>query len=110
MVSRTLSTTLARSLRSSVRRPVRLPFTGLYFLFYNENFCVWLVVIGTFAVAGNSNLAEPIHRSHYPFKWSYRRDRGTSPCPDCDCGCVDRRWLPCRDGYVKWHGPLPRAY
>jgi hypothetical protein len=67
-------------------------------------------VTGIFAVAGDSCLAEPPHRSHHPSEWSYCRNRGTSPCPDGDRGCVDRRWLACRDRHVKWHGPLPRAY
>jgi hypothetical protein len=69
-----------------------------------------VVVTGTFVVAGDSSLVEPVHQSHYPFKWSYCRNRGTSLGPNCDHGCVDRRRLAHRDGYVKWLSPLPRAY
>ena len=42
-----------------------------------------------------------VHRSQYPFKWSYCRDRGRFSCADCGRGCVNRRRLMRRDRYIN---------
>jgi len=81
-----------------------LPF--FHFSPHNEQI-LSRALAGTSAVAGDSSLAGPVHGNHYPLERTYCRDRGSSPCSDCDRGCVDRRWFARRDGRDQRHRPLP---
>lgn len=103
------------SLRHSLARCVAqcgVPYVEsalfLPFALHNENLPSRVCVLaGTSAVAGDSSLAGPVHGTHYPLEWTYGRDRGSSPCSDCDRGCVDRRWFARRDERDQRHGSLP---